>query len=455
MEPISISGAGLTSPAFFPTFACLFATFRNGIRSYEGYKVFRVNATNTATFEALKNVYHQEEFDFWSPPSMVSPTDILVPPQQISSIGAFFSLVGAKYEIINENVQFDVDFEQLNYIVRQERASMSWNAYHRFETIQSWMESMAQQYPALVTIFTVGNSTENRPLKVMKISTGGAGSQKPAIWLDGGIHAREWVAPATVSFIANELITQTVRKRQTRYIEAFDWYFDPMMNPDGYEYTHQFDRLWRKTRSGGKPILGGLFGCCKGTDPNRNWDHKWGGKGTSKNQCSQIYHGPSPASEPEVKAIQDFILDRKDQIKLFLTFHSYSQLLLLPWGYDNVRTDDHDELMRVGDKALKALEKVHGTKYEGGATPELLYPAAGGSHDWAKAVANIKFAYCYELRDKGRHGFTLPANQIVPTGEETFAAVKSMADDMIDFYNISIPTTPSEGNRIFETYTTG
>lgn len=69
------------------------------------YKVFRVNATNTATFEALKNVYHQEEFDFWSPPSMVSPTDILVPPQQISSIGAFFSLVGAKYEIINENVQ--------------------------------------------------------------------------------------------------------------------------------------------------------------------------------------------------------------------------------------------------------------------------------------------------------------------------------------------------------------
>lgn len=49
---------------------------------------------------------------------------------------------------------------------------------------------MAEQYPAVVTIFTVGNTTEGRPIKIMKISTGGASSQKPAIWLDGGIHAR-------------------------------------------------------------------------------------------------------------------------------------------------------------------------------------------------------------------------------------------------------------------------
>ncbi len=69
------------------------------------YKVYRVNATNTATFEALKNVYHQEEYDFWSPPSMVAPTDILVPPQQIPSINAFLGLIGAKYEIIKQNVQ--------------------------------------------------------------------------------------------------------------------------------------------------------------------------------------------------------------------------------------------------------------------------------------------------------------------------------------------------------------
>jgi len=277
--------------------------------------------------------------------------------------------------------------------------------------------------------------------------------------LDGGIHAREWIGPATVSYMANELITGAVRKRQSRYLDAFDWYIHPVMNPDGYENTHTTDRMWRKTRSGGTPILGGLFGCCKGTDPNRNWDYQWGGKGTSKNQCSQVYHGPSAASEPEVKSVQDFVLERKGLIKLFLTFHSYSQLLLLPWGYDKVRTDDHGELMRVGNRALKALKSVHGTEYEGGATPELLYPAAGGSHDWAKGKAEVKYSYCYELRDKGRNGFILPASQIIPTGQETFVAVKSMADDVMEYYNISVPSSSTKvednGIRLFETYSSG
>ena len=63
-------------------------------------------------------------------------------------------------------------------------------------------------------------------------------------------------------------------------------------------------------------------------------------------------------------------------------------------------------------------------------------PAAGGSEDYAKGVAGIKFSYCFELRDTGRYGFILPPNQIVPTGQETFAAVKSMAEDVIAYYKL-------------------
>lgn len=80
-------------------------TISNLLKFLYRYKVYRVTATNTGTFEALLNLYDQEEFDFWSPPSMVAPTDILVPPQQIPSLHAFLGLVGAKYEIIKENVQ--------------------------------------------------------------------------------------------------------------------------------------------------------------------------------------------------------------------------------------------------------------------------------------------------------------------------------------------------------------
>lgn len=109
-------------------------------------------------------------------------------------------------------------------------------------------------------------------------------------------------------------------------------------------------------------------------DPNRNWEYKWGGKGTSKNPCSSQYHGPKAASEPEISLSQAYILERKDQLKLVLTFHSYSQMIFTPWGYDYVPLEDKEELENVGRQAAKALEAVHGTKYQVGASPDLLYP---------------------------------------------------------------------------------
>lgn len=52
--------------------------------------------------------------------------------------------------------------------------------------------------------------------------------------------------------------------------------------------------------------------------------------------------------------------------------------------------------------------------------------ASGGSDDWALGEAQIPYSYTVELRDTGRHGFTLPRDQIVPTGEETWAGIKAL-----------------------------
>ena len=56
-----------------------------------------------------------------------------------------------------------------------------------------------------------------------------------------------------------------------------------------------------------------------------------------------------------------------------------------------------------------------------GCIPCVLYTASGNSIDYTYGAAGIKYSYSIELRDKGRYGFLLPADQIVPTGEETFA----------------------------------
>lgn len=55
----------------------------------------------------------------------------------------------------------------------------------------------------------------------------------------------------------------------------------------------------------------------------------------------------------------------------------------------------------------------------------------GGANDWAKGAAGIKYAYTVELRDDGTYGFLLPASQIVPTGKETFAAIKAIAKAIV------------------------
>jgi len=111
-------------------------------------------------------------------------------------------------------------------------------------------------------------------------------------------------------------------------------------------------------------------------------------------------------------------------------------MLFTPWGYDSVPLEDMEDLMYVGNRSAAALEAVHGTKYQVGSSSELLYSAAGGSEDYSKGIAGIKFSYCYELRDTGKHGFTLPVDQIIPSGQETFASLTSMLDDIKVFYNI-------------------
>ncbi|CAG7729391.1 unnamed protein product [Allacma fusca] len=439
--------SGLAFPAFnvFPTFACLLSSYLDsGYRDYSGYQVLRINTSSDRAFDLIQNIYHADGYDFWSPPSRINPTDILVPPGKLGTITSLLRIINVPYQAVVKNLQRDVDLERSQTSVRQTE-TMTWTSYHRLATIHAWEDSLASNYPDLVEVLDIGKSFEGRPLRVIKISTSKTNEKKPAIWIDGGIHAREWISPATVTYMANELIKMTAHGNNTRLVDIFDWYINPNVNPDGYEYTWTVDRMWRKTRStsstkDGEPekrsIFEQIFGCCKGTDPNRNFAHEWGGKGTSKNKCSEIYHGPKAASESEVKAVQNFIYERRDTIKLFLTFHSYSQMLLLPWGYDATRTPDHDELMDVANRAAKRLESVHGTKYQVGPSPELLYPAAGGSEDYAKGVAGIKFAYCFELRDTGTYGFILPARQIIPSGQETFEAVMSMAEDMITYYKL-------------------
>ena len=160
---------------------------------------------------------------------------------------------------------------------------------------------------------------------------------------------------------------------------------------------------------------------CQGTDANRNWDFHWGENGASPSSCSNTYHGPEPFSEVETRNVRDWVSTRKDTIKFYQTLHSYSQLVLMPWGYTETPAPGYKAMLDLGMRGNDALYAVHHKSYEVGCIPCVLYTASGTSLDWALGVAGIPYVYSIELRDTGIYGFLLPPDQIVPNGEEAFS----------------------------------
>ncbi|XP_013394600.1 carboxypeptidase B-like, partial [Lingula anatina] len=287
--------------------------------------------------------------------------------------------------------------------------------------VNTWLASKASQHSTIASLESIGKTYEGRDMKVLKI---GEAANKPAIWIDAALHAREWIASATLIYIADQLLNEYSSNAN---INKFTWYILPIANPDGYEYSYNYNRFWRKTRTRN---AADYRGTCPGVDPNRNWGFHFGEAGTSNNPCSDIYRGETAFSEKCVFNMKTFLYNKRKQIKVYISFHSYGQMFMTPWGYTHTSApSDIRELTRVANLAKTAIKNVNGKSYSVGSPGSLLYDAAGGSFDWAKGVAGIKYAYTLELRpaDNTSGGFAIPASEILPTGRETYAAVKEVA----------------------------
>ena len=390
--------------------------------SYVGHKVVRAHTDDASELDALLGITP----DVWSERIGVGPLDVRIPPAALADLDAS----GIDYEILIDDVQALIDASQAG-----PQGPGFFDDYKTHPEVNARLDLLEELRPDLATVFDVGLSIEGREIRGIRIT--GPGADKPAVFLQGCQHAREWIAVMVPVYIADRLIMEYDNDPSIQDLLAeVELIIVPIVNPDGYVYSHDVNRLWRKNR---RDNGDGTFG----VDLNRNWSFQWGGPGSSGNTGSQTYRGTAPFSEPESSATRDLVL-ANPQIEAFVDIHSYTQLILQPWGYSTMLHPDHDIYEDLCGTMTEQILDVHGSVYEHGPGGVILYVASGVAPDWAVGDFGVT-GMTIELRDTGQFGFLLPPDQIIPNCEELFPAITYLSE-WINFtlqftYPLPLPET--------------
>lgn len=266
--------------------------------------------------------------------------------------------------------------------------------YHDYAEATQFLKDLHQQHADITSLISIGKSLENREIWALQINTTPDAlkkgiSSKPGVIFMGNHHAREHLSAEIPLLLAEHLLKNRSDSKIGGLLDTRDIWIIPMVNPDGVEYdiaTGNY-RMWRKNR---RDNGDGTWG----VDLNRNYGHMWGTGGSSKSGSSDVFMGPQPFSEPETDAIRQFVKDRVNTTVL-LSFHTFSELILYPWGhkYDSVEKSDDLAVFETMAKTMTAWN---------GYTPQQasdLYIASGDTTDWAYGELGI-FAFTFELSPK-------------------------------------------------------
>ncbi|XP_047432096.1 carboxypeptidase B2 [Mugil cephalus] len=393
-------------------------------------QVLSITPKTQEQVDILKNISTQYETVLWQP---VSPqyiqeeaqVHLFIPANSSETVKDLLQRHSLTHEVLLPNADELIEMQTRNDTTDPRSGSTFYERYHSLEDIYDWINRTTHDNPSMLKVILVGSSYEKRPLYALKLSISNRPNKK-AIWIDCGIHAREWIAPAfCLWFVHHSLSFYKHNADITNILDAMDVYILPVMNPDGYKYTWTTNRMWRKNRSLSKTTS------CIGTDLNRNFDANWCTEGASRDRCSEIYCGEFPESEPESQAVADFLRRHKDTVQLYFSIHSYSQMLLFPYSCSHNIVDNHNELLEMAKEAAEKIRRYYRNNYRYGAGASTIYLAPGGSDDWAYNQG-IKYSFTFELQDRGRYGFLLPPSHISRACNEALTAVKTIALKVIE-----------------------
>ncbi len=346
---------------------------------------------------------------------------------------------------------------------------------HSFAEMRTELELIAAANPAIARLDSIGNSWEGRPILCLKISDNvNSTEDEPKLLYMGLHHAREWISlEVPLRFAMMLADSYGVSPAWTELVDGREFYIIPCVNPDGFVYDYNTNNYWRKNRRNN--------GSSYGVDLNRNYDGSqngdpagnWGGAGSSHTPSSETYCGPSAFSEPEAQAVRDLCL--AVPFDLTMSYHTYSELVMWPWGYTGSPTPDNVILSVLGTQMAALISSETGS---GTYTPQQmmsLYATTGTSEDWIYGYSRYQtpktaFAFITEMAYYDFHDTaTSQVNQICAENLEAAlymaqmagapysyvvpgAPVLSASDTMPAGGNFTLSWTPANANAGIDRY---
>lgn len=280
--------------------------------------------------------------------------------------------------------------------------------YRTVEEVDAALDRLAREHPRIATVVKIGESWEKTvpggragyDLRALVLTNPERPGPKPRFLLIGAHHARELTTAETALRFAEELVAgYDTDPEATWLLDFHEVHVLPVVNPDGRKFA-ELGLWWRKNTSN-------TNGCAEypryGTDLNRNCGFLWGGVGASELPCNEVYRGPGEFSEPENRALRDYVrglfpAQRLPDFEtpapdtatgLVVSLHSFSELVLHPWGWTTNAAPNGAALAALGAKfaffnRYRVLPSIE------------LYPTTGSLDDWVYGERGVA-AYTFEL----------------------------------------------------------
>ncbi|XP_041969796.1 carboxypeptidase B-like [Aricia agestis] len=391
---------------------------------YIGHRVYNVKLTTQEQqdqFYLLKS----DIVDYWRKPNFKHNVTgrAMVPPSHYLWFEEKLQELDIEKDIYIEDVyNYLKDKESKTQSPRNDESrDFDFTGYYRYYQVLEYMRTFEEDYAnstdIKVSYVEAGITDEGRPLVYLEITNNDGNEDKPIAIVEAAIIPREWVTVSAALNIAREVVDQR------ELLAGLKWIIIPVLNPDGYEYTHTNLRLWSKTRS----TRSNLGFICPGVNINRNFGFDWLFSDSSSSPCSHLYGGIEPFSEPETRIIQTLVEENGTRIKMYISLQNGGGYIAYPWQYERAASGMFRQHHLLGREMRSILGEDYILDIGSLAAGDR---ASGTSTDYVMDH-DVMYTFSINIEGQGDDGVIVPETDIVTIIDKVWRAVALVANTVV------------------------